>query len=73
MKNTNFFAWHNVHIKLTVRQGDDMEEVSTRIPKVASGDSIDILEFRVVSDGGPVLCKGELISDEGKRTWSEKI
>jgi hypothetical protein len=32
-----------------------------------------MLEFRVKGDGEPVLCEGELISDEGKLSWSEKL
>jgi hypothetical protein len=73
VENTNFFTWHNVHITLTVSQGDKKEEQTLRIPAVASGESVDMLEFRVQSDGGPVLCKGELISDEGRVSWSEKL
>ncbi len=73
VKNTNFFAWHNVHIKLTLTQGDKKEEQTIRVPSIAPGESVDMVEFRVQSDGGPVLCKGELISDQGKVSWSEKL
>ncbi|MCP4197811.1 MAG: hypothetical protein GY762_11740, partial [Proteobacteria bacterium] len=63
IENTNFFRWHNAHIKLTVSQGDKTEKKTLRIPSVASGESVDMLEFRVKGDGEPVLCKGEFISD----------
>jgi hypothetical protein len=73
IENTNFFGWHNAHIKLTVSQGDNTEEKTLRIPSVAPGESVDMLEFRVKGDGEPVLCKGEFISDEGRVSWSEKL
>ena len=73
VKNTNFFAWHNVNIKLVVSQGGSEESHEVRVPFLGPGESVDMLEFWVSSGEGVITCKGELTAQEGATSWSQQI
>jgi hypothetical protein len=73
VENTNFFAWHNVNIELTVRQGDEKESAQRRVEKLEAGESLEILEIWIDSGGGVVSCEGKITASEGAVTWSERI
>lgn len=73
VKNSNFFAWHNVNIKLVVSQGGSEESHEIRVPFLGPGESVDMLEFWVSSGEGVITCKGELTAQEGATTWSQQI
>ncbi|MFO8071365.1 MAG: hypothetical protein R6V85_05775 [Polyangia bacterium] len=73
VKNTNFFAWHNVNVELTVRQGDEKETARKRVKELEAGQSIEMLEMWIDSGGGVVTCEGKITAAEGTATWSEQI
>ncbi len=73
VKNTNFFAWTNVNIKLTVEQGGEQEMRELRVPRVEPGDQLDLLEFWVEGGDGVVTCSGDVTSEEGVNTWSQPL
>jgi hypothetical protein len=73
VKNANYFAWHNVVIELTVKQGDDSESASVRASVLNPEDEIDVLEFNVASDGGAVEVSGSIVADEGKATFQQRL
>lgn len=71
--NSNFFAWRNVHLEMTVTQGDESETHDMRIPYLGPGESVEVLEFRVQKNGGAAVCKGKLSSEEGSVSWNKKM
>lgn len=73
VKNTNFFAWTNVNIKLTVDQAGRKETTEIRIPELGPGETVDLLEFRVSGSDGVVTCSGDITSTEGTSSWSQQI
>ncbi len=73
IENTNFFPWNNVHIQLTVKQGDEQETAQQRLTSVAPGEKLRLLEFRVRTEGGVVECSGELTTASGKATWNQSM
>lgn len=73
IKNMNYFAWHNAVVELTVKQGDDSERASVRIPVLEPDAEFDVLEFNVAKDGGSVEVRGTITADEGKATFEQRL
>jgi hypothetical protein len=73
VKNRNYFAWHNAVIDLTVKQGENTEQASVRVPELPAEAEIDVLEFNVKSDGGSVEVRGSVVADEGKTTFEQRL
>lgn len=73
VKNTSFFTLHNAIVELTVKQAGDSETESIRVPALAPGKSVEVLQFGVSEDGGPVEVKGKILSDEGEGTWTQRL
>jgi hypothetical protein len=73
IKNDNFYTWTNAHISLKIKQ-EDRELVETlRVPKLDPGQSVELGEFRVTSDGGVVSCEMTIKAEEGKNTITDEI
>ena len=64
---------HNVVVELTVTQGGDSDSESVRVGVLEPEESIDVLQFGVASDGGPVEVTGKILADEGEREWSQRL
>ncbi len=73
VKNANFFTWTNVTIELTVSQGQAKKNKLTRNDKILADQNVDMLEFRVKKDGGPVTCLITIKSDQGRIEISQEI
>jgi hypothetical protein len=73
IKNTSWFTLHNVVLEFTASQGGRSEQESMRIPELAPEQEIDVLELRVTADGGEVIVKGKISSDEGKGEWEQRL
>ncbi len=73
VKNSSYFTLHNVVLDVTATQGDRSEHQSLRIPQLATDEEVDVLELRVTADGGEVIVKGTITSDEGKGTWEQRL
>jgi hypothetical protein len=73
IKNTSWFTLHNVVLEVTATQGDRSEQQSMRIPQLAPEQEVDVLELRVTADGGEVIVKGKISSDEGKGEWEQRL
>lgn len=73
LKNGNFYPWTNVNIKLTISQGDNKKTNEIRIERLESGESVDLLEFRVKKSSGVVKCSGTITATEGSKTWTKNL
>jgi len=73
LKNKNFYPWTNVNIKLTISQGDAKETNEIRIERLESGESVELLEFRVKKSAGVARCSGTITASEGAKTWSKNL
>jgi hypothetical protein len=73
VKNVSFFALHNVVIELTATQAGDSKQSSLRIPELAAGSEVMVLEFNVGKDDGAVELSGRIIADEGKSEWKQRL
>lgn len=73
VKNTNFFAWTNANIKLTVEQAGEKETKEMRVPRLGPGERLELLEFWVSGSEGVVTCTVDLTSSEGNIAWSQQI
>jgi hypothetical protein len=73
VKNTGFFTLHNVVIDLSVRQGDKEDQDSLRVPSLAPGAEVQVLEFNVDDSAGSVQIKGVISADEGKLEWQQRL
>ena len=73
VKNDNFFAWSNAVIEMTVSQGAEKTTRTVRAPSAESGELLDVLEFRIQKDGGPVTCTVSIKADQGKATTTQEI
>lgn len=71
--NDNFFAWKGANISVTVSQGEEKKEAQLRAQQLASGERLDLLEFRVKKDGGPVTCAISLKTPNGSVTVTEEL
>jgi len=68
VENESYFALHNAVINLTVTQGDSVETGSVRVSELAPHAVV-----RVVSDGGSIEVSGQIVADEGKATFSQRL
>jgi hypothetical protein len=73
VKNTGFFTLHNVVIELSVSQGSDAKHESVRIPELAPGAELQVLELHVAKDGGAIELRGRISADEGKTEWTQRL
>ena len=73
VENTNFFAWHNANLEITVRQGDDERTAQRRFEVIAPGQRVEMAELWVSDTGGVVTCRGSLTAEEGSVTWSQEL
>lgn len=73
VKNTSFFALHNAVIELTATQAGDSEHKSVRIPELAAGAEVMVLEFNVGKSDGAVELSGHITADEGKIDWKQRL
>jgi hypothetical protein len=73
VKNTGFFALHNVVIELSATQGGDTKHESVRVLELAAGAELHVLELNVEKDGGAVELKGRITADEGKAEWTQRL
>lgn len=73
VKNTGYFALHNVVIELTVSQGDSKKQESVRVSELAAGDEVEVLEMNVGKNGGAVELSGTISADEGKAQWKQRL
>jgi hypothetical protein len=73
VRNDNFFSWKNAVIQLTVSQGEAKMNKLVRAPEAASAQAVDILEFRIKKNAGPVNCKITVKSDQGQISVSQDI
>jgi hypothetical protein len=73
VKNTSGFTLHNVVLDVTVSQADRSEHESVRIAQLGPDEEVEVLEFDVSSDGGEVIVKGTIGSDEGKGSWEQRL
>lgn len=73
VKNTGFFALHNVVIELTVTQAGSTTQSSLRISELGAGSEVQVLEFDVGKDDGAVELHGRIVADEGKTEWSQRL
>ena len=71
--NANFYAWQGVSVSVTISQGEASAEAQIRTPKLPSGERLDLTEFRVKKDGGPVTCKLTLKTKDGGITITETL
>jgi len=73
VQNQGYFTWHNAVVELTVTQGGESETQSVRVPELAPKAAIDVLEFRVRTDAGAVQVKCNIVADEGKTTFEQRL
>jgi hypothetical protein len=73
VKNTSFFALHNVVIELSATQAGDTKQSSLRIAELAAGSELMVLEYNVGKDDGAVELHGRIIADEGKTEWTQRL
>jgi hypothetical protein len=73
VKNTGFFALHNVVIELWVSQDGDTTHESVRVLQLAPGAELQVLELNVEKDGGAVELRGRITADEGKAEWTQRL
>jgi hypothetical protein len=73
VKNTGFFALHNVVVELSVTQGGDTNHESVRILELAPGSELEVLEMKVAKDGGAIEVRGRISADEGKAEWTQRL
>jgi hypothetical protein len=73
VRNTGLFTLHNVVIDLTVKQADNEEQESIRVPSLAPDAEVDVLEFNVDEQGGAVQIKGVITAEEGKGEWQQRL
>jgi hypothetical protein len=73
LKNEGYFALHNVVIEMTAKQGSESEQASVRVPELAAGAEIDVLEFDVSEARGAVEVAGTITADEGKLAFAKRL
>jgi hypothetical protein len=73
VKNTGFFPLHNVVIELSVTQAGNTEQDSVRVPELAAGEEVYVLELNVGKDEGEVELVGRISADEGKAEWRQRL
>ncbi len=73
IRNDNFFEWTSAVITVKVTQGQATVEKTVRTEKVEAGLSIDVLEFRIRKDAGPVTCAVSVKTDQGQITSSQEM
>jgi hypothetical protein len=73
LKNTNFFEWTNVNVKMTVEQGGRRAQAEQRIPRVGPGETVEMLEFGVKGSEGVVGCAVEVTSEQGTAAVDRKL
>lgn len=73
VRNGNFYSWTNVNLQAVVQQDGEQETRTLRLPRLAPGQSVELMEFRVRGGGGAVTCSGELTSREGKISFSTQL
>jgi hypothetical protein len=73
VKNTGFFALHNVVIELSITQAGSTTQDSVRVAELATGDEVYVLEMNVGKNDGEVEVLGRISSDEGKAEWRQRL
>jgi len=73
VENQSYFTLHNAVLELTVAQGGNTEKGSVRVSVLAPHASVDVLEFRVLADGGSIEVNGQIVADEGKATFHQRL
>jgi hypothetical protein len=73
VKNTGFFALHNVVIELSASQAGETKQSSLRIAELAVGAEVMVLELNVGKDDGAVELHGHISADEGKAEWKQRL
>jgi hypothetical protein len=73
VKNTSFFPLHNVVLEFTATQAGSSEHSSMRIPELAAGAEVMVLEFNVGKNDGAVELHGRITADEGKLEWKQRL
>ena len=73
VKNTGFFPLHNVVIELSVTQAGNTEQDSVRVPELAAGEEVYVLELNVGKNEGEVEVVGHISADEGKAEWRQRL
>ncbi len=73
LENQSYFALHNAVIEFAVKQGDSTEQGSVRVARLSPKASVDVLEFRVASDGGAVEVRVQIVADEGKANFQQRL
>jgi hypothetical protein len=73
VKNTSFFALHNLVIELSATQAGDTKQSSLRVAELAAGSELMVLEFNVGKDDGAVELHGRITADEGKMEWTQRL
>jgi hypothetical protein len=73
LKNTGFFALHNVVIELSAKQGEKVDSDSVRVAELPVDGEVEVLEFHVRKDGGAVEVEGKITADEGSATFKQRL
>lgn len=73
VQNGNFFSWTQAVIEMSVSQGGEKTQKTIRAADMQSGEQLDILEFRIKKDAGPVTCRVTVKSDQGKISSTQEL
>ncbi len=73
LKNDSFFVLHNAVINVTATQGKRSAQESVRVPELAVGAEVDVLELNVAKDGGALQVRVTISADEGKVSFERRL
>jgi hypothetical protein len=73
LENGNFFDWKGTNVSVEISQKERKTSAQLRVEKLASDERLDLTEFRVKRDDGPVICRITVKNGYGAVTVSEEL
>ncbi|HKU36523.1 MAG TPA: hypothetical protein VJR89_00210 [Polyangiales bacterium] len=73
VRNDGFFTLHNAVFEVTVNQAGNTERASVRVTELAPEAEVDVLEFHIKKHAGTVYLQGNVVADEGKLDWQQRL